>query len=569
MNRHARFLFPIALAGLALSACSSLADPTATPTHEEATPSNLAECESLSDFEFEDTRITSAETVEAGEQEAQGGEQVGEHCLVKGLMNERTSSVDKQDYAIGFEMRLPADWSGRYLYQANGGLDGNIVPALGNITGAQLHSGLQDGFAVISSDAGHNAEQNPLFGIDPQARLDYGYQAVGTLTPMAKALIDAAYGRGPDYSYFGGASNGGRHTVVAASRYADQYDGFLAVAPGIDLPKAAGAQLWGAQQWSSIASDPTDLHTAFDESDRQVLADAILTRCDGLDGAEDGMVFDSARCQEDFDLDRDVATCDDTEQKDCLSTEQKKVVASVFAGAEDSSGKSLYSSFPFDPGLAQEDWGQWKFNASVEDRDPAAMAFVFSTPPADPSVLEDTLGYALDFDVDRTEDLINSTSAIYSESAMEFMTPPDPSFQNLHDLGGKMIMAHGASDGVFSPDDTAKWFDNINDEYDGSAADFVRYFEIPGMGHVQGGPATDQFDGLGALVDWVESDNEPDSILAHARGKDNALEENKEVPDSWASDRTRPLCPYPQTAKYVDGDPERAESFECAAPSGS
>ncbi len=102
------------------------------------------------------------------------------------------------------------------------------------------------GFAVISSDAGHAARTGPIFGIDPQARLDYGYQAVAKLTPMAKAVIQTAYGKGPDRSYFGGCSNGGRHTMVAAARYADQYDGFLAGDPGFRLPLAALANIAGA-----------------------------------------------------------------------------------------------------------------------------------------------------------------------------------------------------------------------------------------------------------------------------------------------------------------------------------
>jgi feruloyl esterase len=93
---------------------------------------------------------------------------------------------------------------------------------------------------VLSSDAGHsNAQGGPAFGLDPQARLDYGYQAVGKLTPMAKQAIAAAYGKGPDRSYFGGCSNGGRHTLVAAARYTDDYDGYLAGAPGLQ-PAAGG-----------------------------------------------------------------------------------------------------------------------------------------------------------------------------------------------------------------------------------------------------------------------------------------------------------------------------------------
>ena len=98
---------------------------------------------------------------------------------------------------------------------------------------------LQQDFAVLSSDAGHSGSSDPAFGIDLQARLDYGYQAAAKLTPMAKALIAAAYGRRPDRSYFGGCSNGGRHTFVAMTRMPKQYDGYLAGAPGYRLPLAA------------------------------------------------------------------------------------------------------------------------------------------------------------------------------------------------------------------------------------------------------------------------------------------------------------------------------------------
>ena len=213
------------------------------------------------------------------------------HCLVQGRMNERVSAVDGKRYAIGFEMRLPRAWNGRFFYQANGGLDGAVVPAMGGIGGGgPASTALQMGFAVISSDAGHAGSLGPRFGLDPQARLDYGYNAVAQLTPMAKNLIAQAYGRGPDRSYIGGCSNGGRHAMVAAARSAAQYDGVLAGNPGFNLPRAAVAQLYGAQQYAKVASASTtagqpDLQSAFTPAELQLVADRVLARCDALDGA--------------------------------------------------------------------------------------------------------------------------------------------------------------------------------------------------------------------------------------------------------------------------------------------
>jgi feruloyl esterase len=532
------------------------------PQLAPATPGTLQNCESLLTLSWPSTVITKAEIVPAGIL-TNAGTPVGEHCLVEGSMNQRVSLVDGQAYAIGFQMRLPTDWSGRFLHQGNGGLDGFVAPATGTVTAGQLRNGLQMGFAVLSSDAGHGTHQLPLFGLEPQARLDYGYQAVGTLTPMAKSLIAAAYGRGPDRSYFAGGSNGGRHTMVASARYADEYDGFLAVAPGFNLPKAAVAQLWGAQQYAKVATSTDDLATALTLQERQLIVDAILRRCDRLDRLRDGMVQAVALCQKKFHLKTAVPTCTSGRDGTCLTREQKAVVRSVFVGARNSQGERLYSSFSFDPGLVQPDWATWEFDLSVL-LDPMAVGFVFSTPPESPAILADLRGYALSYDVDTQAPKIFATNDTYQESAMSFMTPPNPTrLDTLRNRGGKMIVVHGVSDAIFSSDDTSRWYRHLDKNYHGKAEAFARYFEVPGMGHVQRGPSTDQFDGLGALIRWVEHGEAPDRIVASARGAGNPGGVNPDLPAGWAQDRTRPLCPYPKVATYRGGDPERASSFVC------
>ena len=158
------------------------------PQLSVTTPANLAgSCEALtSRLVFANTVFTTVTTVAAGTLTVTG-KPIAQHCLIQGNMNQRVSRVDGKTYAIGFEMRLPVVWNGRFFYQANGGLDGNVVTATGEIGGGgPTNDALNMGFAVVSSDAGHSAAQNPLFGLDPQARIDYGYNAVATLTPMAK-----------------------------------------------------------------------------------------------------------------------------------------------------------------------------------------------------------------------------------------------------------------------------------------------------------------------------------------------------------------------------------------------
>jgi feruloyl esterase len=146
---------------------------------------------------------------------------------------------------------------------------------------------------------------------------------------------------------------------------------------------------------------------------------------------------------------------------------------------------------------------------------------------------------------------------------MEFMTPPDPTrLDTLRERGGKMIVVHGASDGVFSVDDTASWYDELDANYHQKADQFVRYFEVPGMGHVRGGPATDQYEGLTALIDWVENGSAPDRMDAWVNPA------NADVPASWPVDLSRPLCPYPSLARYASGDPDSADSFVCKHSGG-
>jgi len=565
-----------AMACMALVGCSSIGLSNAPPQLSPAKGTALVQCSSLLTFSFNNTKITAAREVASGVLK-NAGEPVAEHCQVTGQMNQRVSPVDGQNYAIGFEMRLPRDWSGRFLFQGNGGTDGNVVTADGGSSmgsGGLLRNGLQNGFAVISSDAGHTAAQNPLFGRDPQARLDYGYQAVGSLTPMAKALIKAAYGKGPDRSYIGGTSNGGRHAMVAASRYAKDYDGILANAPGIHLPKASVANLSHVKRWDSVSTSKTsnglpDYESALPMVERRLIANAILARCDGLDGAVDGLVQDAEACRKAFGIHRDVPSCQGQRDGSCVTDAQKTVISAVYAPVKRANGELFYAGFPFDPGIAHPGWGEWKFRNSVRTaRNPVSVGYIFSTPPnSDVAMATDTAraaAFALSFDFEREAPKIFATDALYKESGIELMSPPNATQLNeLRNRGGKIIVVHGTSDPIFSIDDTAAWYRALDAHNGGKANSFARFFPVPGMGHSRGGPATDQFDALSALVDWVELGKAPDSILAASRGPGNLGGANADVPSTWPSNRTRSLCPYPLVARYKSGDKEQASSYQC------
>ena len=502
----------------------------------------------------------------------------GNYCLVTGKVNERTG-IDGKTYAIGFEMRLPEGWNNRFLYQQNGGSDGSVVAAEGgplNATGS--NNALARGFAVISTDAGHNGADpvndslglaaGVAFGLDPQARLDYGYTATGTMTPIAKEIIQRHYGVGPTYSYIAGCSNGGRHTMVAATRYADYFDGFLAGDPGFNLPKAAVQHAWDIQ--SFMIANP-DIRQAFSTDDMQLVADSVVAACDELDGVADGMIDDLVQCQSVFNLSD--LQCPGEKEATCLSADQVTALASSMGGPRNSADEQLYSDWPFDAGMSNSDWRLWKLESPVPPWDnypliavlgAGSLSYVFTTPPTetpgDPTSLVNFLA-AFDFDTDAPK--IFATTETFQVSAEEFMTPPDvdnPMLADLKAKGGKMIIYQGQSDGVFSANDIIQWYEKLAANYGGDASDFVQLYLIPGMGHCSGGCATDQFDALTALMNWVENGVAPDQLIASVNP------ENTELPAGWSTSRTRPLCVWPKIAVYTGGDIDSAASFQCELP---
>jgi hypothetical protein len=535
------------------------------PQLSEATPAPLiGNCADLvGRISYPNSAITAATLVAAGTLTI-AGKPVPAHCVVTGTLLPRVSPVDAKAYGIRFEMRLPLNWNGRYFYQANGGIDGNVVPATGGIGGGgPLTNALLQGFAVISSDAGHTAAQNPIFGIDPQARLDYGYQAVGKLTPMAKNVIQTAYGKPPDRSYIGGCSNGGRHPMIAAARYPDQYDGYLVGDPGFRLPLAAIANMAGAQTYAKLAGNPADISTGFTQAERQLVSNTVLARCDALDGAADGLVQDTRACQTAFDLNRDVPTCTVVRDGSCLTSQQKASIGQLFTGATTSNGTRIYSSFPYDAGLGTAGWAVWKFTFSLQ-LDPGAVGFIWQVPPEDPATFVPQL-FALTGNIDTMVTKVMATNTVYTEDSLSFMTPPNPSnLSKLRNRGAKMMLYHGTSDPIFSSDDTQNWYDALSGNTIGGASPFARLFRVPGMNHCSGGPATDQFDMLTPLVNWVERGQAPGSVVASARGPGNSGGVNADVPANWAANRTRPLCPYPRAARYQgSGSLDEAASFTC------
>jgi hypothetical protein len=493
------------------------------------------------------------------------------HCLVRGKAGEH-KGADGKDYAIQFELRLPDTWNGRFVHQFNGGNDGVVVPALGPLLGGnKKDTALSRGYAVVSSDAGHDGKANPekgiaggaAFGFDPQARRDYGYSAVATLNPLAEKLVEIRYGKPAEYTYGIGSSNGGRHGLMAATRMPEIFDGILSGYPGFNLPKAAIQHAHDIKAWSSVN---TDIAKAFSRDDMAVLAKGILAACDGLDGLADGIVADSAACQTVFKP--QVLQCAKDGDKDCLSPAQIAALTKSHEGPKNSKGEQLYSEWVWDPGMASGNWRGWKLESAVEPwgKKPiiavmgaASLAQVFTTPPtAVGGTPQDLQDFLLNFDFDRDAPKIFATDATFGESAAQVMIPPgadNPDLKAFRAAGHKMIVFHGNADPVFSVLDTVNWYRKLDENNGGKAGEFVKLYRVPGMPHGAGGPSFDDFDFFSALVAWVEKGKAPEGIAAGITAG------NKEAAGLVG---TRFLyCPYPSVTRFTGAAGNDESRFAC------
>jgi feruloyl esterase len=522
-------------------------------------PEPRAACSALLSQQLHGGKIVGAEFIESGTATFYGNvSPVPPHCKVYARLNERIG-IDNKPYAIGMELRLPEQWNRRFLFQGGGGTDGELRDAIGVMAVGDAPNALSLGYAVASTDAGHLNEagmQGPyLFGADPQARIDYGYNHLPVVTTAARALIELFYQQKPAHSYFAGCSNGGRQGMMASQRFPELFDGIVIGAPAHRVTDASLDALAQTQLLASISPRGSDgrpqLGAALSNADMQALGDGILKSCDALDGIVDGMVSHPAQCK----FDPASVQCEASSTAACLSAEKVSVIRRMFEGARDASGNPVYVRWAYDPGINSPLWTMWKMGPADAVPPQAinatlvagAMSHVFSTPPV---MTSDLYGFMLDTKLDELRESFRRTDPPFTQPAMQIVNATSTDVSDFVSRGGKLLFFHGMADGIFAPQDTVDYVDALQRKYP-DAASFARLYLVPGMAHCGGGPATDSFDALGAVVNWVEKGEAPDALLAKAN------------PHSPFKGRSRPLCAYPKQATYQSGDVEAAASFRC------
>jgi feruloyl esterase len=475
-------------------------------------------CEALVGLSLPETMIIAAEAIPAGPYTTPytgspqaTTAQVPAFCRVAGVV----------EPAIHFELWLPEPraWNNKFKAVGGGGFAGIIsYPA--------MVQSIQAGYVTASTDTGHLAGEWDWLS-DPAKLEDYGYRAIHEMTVKSKAIMEAYYGKAPEYSYFNGCSTGGRQGLMEAQRFPEDYDGIVSGAPVNQFVATHYTQLWVA-----LAAKPTP-DTLLTPDGLSVINKAVLAQCDAMDGVADGVLEDPRDCE----FDPGTVQCSAEKTAECLSAEQVAALRKIYEGP-----RNPRTGEPLHPGLvpggeAPPGFLHGWILAGAPDLAEIPQQY-FSR-----SVFKDPGWNWRTFDFDKDVQLA-------AERTGQVLDATDPNLSKFRAGGGKLIVYHGWNDPAIFPEGSIRYYESAIATT--KADDFFRLFMVPGMGHCRGGPGADQFDAQAALEAWVEQGVAPASMRASHR-------------EGGAATRTRLLCPYPQMAKYDgSGDTNSAESFVCS-----
>ena len=438
----------------------------------------------------------------------------------------------------------PEKWNGNFLGSGNGGFGGTVSgPAL------EMRGALAQGYATAGDDLGHEVKAAVIDGTwvlgHPEKVKDFAYRADHVTAEFAKALITAYYGRAPQFSYFRGCSNGGHEALMEAQKYPADYDGIVAGAP---------ANAWTRITTGFVWNEAAQLHMPQSEIPKTKLAmiqNAVLAKCDALDGVKDGIINDPAVCR----FDPKVLLCKSGDAPDCLTQPQVDALRKIYGGpVNPSTGKGIYPGFP--PGYEglPGNWDAWIIGPKSQQGQ-FANQFMGSFVHGDPN---------WDFrSFDFAKDLAKIDAAIGS-----IINSDNPDLSAFAARGGKLVLFQGWADAAITPLGTIQYYQDIQKKMGTDQAHrFVRLFMAPGMMHCGGGPGPNNFDALSAVAQWREKGQAPERIIAARYANQMAVMLGMPKGEPLS---TRPLCAYPNVARWNGtGSTDEAQSYTCGAAAKS
>jgi feruloyl esterase len=403
---------------------------------------------------------------------------------------------------------------------------------------------LQHGFAVTYTNTGHDAAAEPLatFTANPQKLVDFAFRSIHVTIETAKQVVRAYYGQAQSRAYFDGCSTGGRQGLTEAQRFPADFDGIIVGAPMLDYVGTMISTVWIDRALTGSHLTSNKLKT---------LAERIYARCDEKDGLKDGLIDDPRPC--DFVPTRDLPACSEgADAPSCFSRAQIDALQTVYSDVM-SSGKPIFPGWPLggeidgpnlmSPSGHSPGWvpmlindGDQSFAAQLTEAFFRHMAY----PRPDPT-------YQLtQFDFDKDPARL--------ATVRQLMDANDPDLSRFRDRGGKLLMYWGWADPALNPRMGIQYYDRVAERAGRTSGNFFRLFMAPGMFHCAGGVGPSAFDAVTPLIRWVENGAAPDRLVASRVDHGQVI-------------RTRPLCPYPQVARYLGtGSVDDAENFVCRQP---
>ena len=511
-----------------------------------AVPAMAGDCEGLAKLALPATTIAIAQPVAAGSFTPPAGAAINnlpEFCRVAGVIK------PSNDSAIQFEAWMPlAGWNGKFQGIGNGGFAGAI--SFGGLADA-----VRNGYAAASTDTGHQAggtDADWALG-HPEKIVDYGHRAIHEMTVKGKALAAAFYGSAPKRSYFNSCSNGGRQALMEAQRYPADYDGIIAGAPANYWTHLLSTAITNLQATAGAANYiPTAKLPA--------IQTAALAACDSQDAVKDGVLENPAGCG----FDPGALLCQGTEFDSCLTGDQVTALKKIYDGMRNGKGERIFPGYAPGGEAEQGGWGPWITGEAPEKN----LLFAFGTGFYKNMVFNDRAWDYKTFHVDR-----DVKTAVQKVSGA--LNATDPDLRKFEARGGKLILYHGWSDAAIPAQNAINYYESVVKKMGAKkSAGFVRLYMVPGMQHCGGGSGPNVFGQGGvargdaqnsiaaALERWVEQGIAPEEIIA-TKYKTGAN------PASGVA-RTRPLCAFPETARYKGtGSTDEASNFECVAPAGA
>jgi hypothetical protein len=517
----------------------------------QTTPPRALTCERLGQLELAGAKVLSAQRVAAGAftPPPNGTPWLsGDPSFYKTLAAFCRVVVDaapSADSSIKIEVWMPVEgWNGKFRGEGNGGFAGEIG-YLG------MGRALGQGYATAGTDTGHlggGTDASWALG-HPEKVTDFGYRGIHEMTRVAKAAIKASYGHGPQHSYFASCSNGGRQALMEAQRFPEDYDGILAGAP---------ANFWTHLLTKAVADAQA---TTLDEASYvpsgklAAIARAVNAACDAQDGVADGILNDPSTCH----FDPAILLCKEGDAEKCLTAPQVEALKKLYAGPHDANGREIFPGYLPGAEEGKGGWGPWITGPAPGK----SLLFAFGVGYYSNIVYEKA-------DWNYRDAKIAEAVKAADEKTAQILNATDPNLTAFKARGGKLILYHGWNDPAISALNTINYYNSVVSRMGGKETDaFARLYMAPGVQHCGGGPGPDSFGQNGAtdgkdpehsmglaLEQWVEKGIAPSAIVATKYEGDDSGKRVK---------MTRPLCPYPQVAKYKgSGDSKDAGSFVCA-----